>query len=82
MLRLCLEGCLYQKNNSCYYIRLNEKVMSRKFMTKFNCCYYEQGFKESQHMISFYVNTDFMAKVLTGRGSQYIQECSLMGIKV
>ena len=56
--------------------------MSRKFMTKFNCCYYEQGFKESQHMISFYVNTDFMAKVLTGRGSQYIQECSLMGIKV
>ena len=79
---LCLEGCLYQKNNSCYYIRLNEKVMSRKFMTKFNCCYYEQGFKEGQHMISFYVNTDFMAKVLTGRGSQYIQECSLMGIKV
>ena len=32
-------------------------------------------------MISFYVNTDFMAKVLTGRGSQYMQECSLMGIK-
>ena len=51
-------------------------------MAKFNCRYYQQGFKEGQHMIIFYVNTDFMAKVLTGRGSQYMQECSLMGIKV